>query len=292
MAFAPLLAAALVGGLGYAMSRDGKETRMETPTAQTVNRPDAAPFPSTGVTRPGCGQVPDGVRGPHPPPCMARVCAGEFTSPVDTRVTGGNGDGFAAFKERNLELLTGRGPGKRESFAPSEAAGGGLFSPAMAIRAPPGVRSATPAMLHDRAQTLRGLQRTMRGLNTVAPAETQLQVAKMRDAPPATRLPLGPDLATRGKENKLNPGHQRGRVPEEVAFTYNRPRIRQEAPIPLRSGAGVAHEVAGSRAPGVGVRRAPQSGALQIRNTMRRLHATAPIGPRAWRSTPGAHRAW
>ena len=288
-----VLAAALVGALGYALSQDGKQSRADPAAPQTKPvRPDAAPHPSIPP-------VPGDEFSAHPPPCFQdNTCAGDFTGAhvrsTDTRGIGG-GDNYAAFKARNLELLTGVGPSiTREGFVAGSTGGTvvagrpdssltPLFSPEMNLRAPPGVKSATPAMLHDRQATIRGLQSTMRGCNTVAPTDTQLLVPRMRDALPPTRLPLCTDLQTRGKQNQLNPGRHRAKVPEEVAFSYNNPRLRQEAPAPMRSGAGVGGLRAGTRAPGAGVRVGAVSGALQIRNTVKKVGAYHP---------PGAARAF
>ena len=265
-----LLAAALLGAAGFALSSGGKQTR--EPASTDVVRPDAPPHPTAAASSQPFG--------PQPPPCFRRVCAGNFEQPIDTRM--GGGDNYTEFKTRNLELLSGRGPGKYKSLEGFQAgATPAPFQtpPSAAIRAPPGVKAATPAMLHDRGQVLASLQSSMKGMNTVAPLDTQLQVARMRDAPPATRLPLGPDLQTRGKMALPNPGKRATKVPEQVAFACRRRQVRQEAPGPMRSGAGAVAPVAGSRVPGTAVKRQPQSGAVRIRDTLRRVAAGAPTGP-------------
>ena len=284
----PLIAAVLVGVVGYAVSQEGKEARTTSSgDVQKVQRPDAAPHPLARSTGGPTFIGGDSPYSAHPPPCFKDTCAGDFSMQgVDTR--GGGGDTYSAFKARNLELLSGHGPQAskvmREGFqaAPSADAWASLapmFPPEMAIRAPPGVKGAGAAVLQDRAKVIGDLQTKMKGCNTVAPPDTQLQVPRRRDAPPAARLPMYTDLQTRGKKNQINPGHQRAKVPEAVAFTYNNPRLKQSAPAPLRSGAGVGGLRPGSRVPGVGVRAPPNSGAIQIRNTMRRVAAVAPCGP-------------
>ena len=285
-----LFTAALVGAAGYILSQDGKETRQPVaPHVPNVQRQDAAPHATTAAL-PRDGVLATSPFGAHPPPCFRDTCAGGGDMrPIDTRAAGG--DLYSAYKSRNLEMLSGTGPGRsRENFlgAPADSPGfnnnpSSLFAPEMAVRAPPGVKSATPMMLHDRDAAIRGIQSTMKGQNTVGPPETQIQVPRSRDALPPTRLPFHTDLQMRSKEGgQVNPSRQRTKIANEIAFTFNRPRLRQEHPAPIRSGAA---KVAGAgsartaRVPGGAVRGGPLVGTLQMRNTLRRIAATAPAGP-------------